>query len=257
MKRENIVNYLKDPASLDQSSLSELEELIEYYPWFQTARILMARNHHNLDSHQYNEALRTAAAFAGDRTLLFHLMQSVPENKPVTVKVPDQFPGEPDVQQSSGLTAGPPPGEAGLEDLGLSAHYSLEEITEPGRETTLHEYSFTGWFDHIGEVPQKEAASESPEKTPGTEERLIESFLQEEPGIRPDVQNGKDRSDRSEPFTSAGDSLMTETLAKIYAKQGLYKKAIYAYEKLSLKYPEKSTYFASQINGLRSKLKEN
>ena len=45
-----------------------------------------------------------------------------------------------------------------------------------------------------------------------------------------------------------GKILMTETLAKLYSKQGNIQKAVEAYKILSLKYPKKSIYFANQIN---------
>ncbi|MDZ4665052.1 MAG: hypothetical protein SGJ15_09270 [Bacteroidota bacterium] len=47
------------------------------------------------------------------------------------------------------------------------------------------------------------------------------------------------------------EELVTETLAKIYALQGNVNKAIRAYQILSLKYPNKSAYFASLIEELR------
>lgn len=47
------------------------------------------------------------------------------------------------------------------------------------------------------------------------------------------------------------EDFVTETLAKIYTKQGNTKKAISAYEKLSLKFPEKSNYFARFIQELK------
>ena len=55
---------------------------------------------------------------------------------------------------------------------------------------------------------------------------------------------------KNEPEEQTENSFVTETLARIYAQQKHYKKAIQAYENLSLKFPEKSTYFAGQIEKL-------
>ena len=50
---------------------------------------------------------------------------------------------------------------------------------------------------------------------------------------------------------SENDDFITETLAKIYKEQGHFDKAINAFEKLILKFPEKNTLFASQISDIK------
>jgi len=76
---------------------------------------------------------------------------------------------------------------------------------------------------------------------------LIERFINNEPGVIPADKPTELKGDAAAGSVKENDSFITDTLAQIYVKQGLFAKAIYAYERLSLKYPEKSAYFAAQI----------
>jgi tetratricopeptide (TPR) repeat protein len=82
---------------------------------------------------------------------------------------------------------------------------------------------------------------------------LIDKFLQTNPGsIRRISDDGnaaenENRLNVAEKSVTENDELITETLASIYFQQKNYEKAKECYQKLSLKYPEKSIYFAARI----------
>ncbi|MDY6800657.1 MAG: hypothetical protein SVU94_05470 [Bacteroidota bacterium] len=82
---------------------------------------------------------------------------------------------------------------------------------------------------------------------------LIARFIAEKPRIKP-KEVADHQKDISQESTKEDDDLLTETLIKVYIAQGYIEKAIKSYEKLSLKYPEKSTYFADQIKKLKEQL---
>jgi len=85
---------------------------------------------------------------------------------------------------------------------------------------------------------------------------LIDKFLEENPKIVPQATNTSE-IDIAPSVTLNKNELMTATLAKVYLEQKKYKKAIQAYRILSLKYPEKSGFFADRIRAIEKIQKEN
>lgn len=86
---------------------------------------------------------------------------------------------------------------------------------------------------------------------------LIDEFLEKLPHIKPQpVPESVPVMDISQNSVEVHDDFMTETFARILVKQGSYDRAIEIYRKLILKFPEKNTYFASQIDEIE-KLKNN
>ncbi|MFA5469177.1 MAG: tetratricopeptide repeat protein, partial [Bacteroidales bacterium] len=83
-----------------------------------------------------------------------------------------------------------------------------------------------------------------------TEPDLIDKFL-DKPAEHIQIdKTEEEQSPETSPADEYPESSFTETLAKIYLKQGKYEKALEIFNKLLLKYPEKSIYFADQIRFL-------
>ena len=106
-------------------------------------------------------------------------------------------------------------------------------------------YSFSEWLK-ISQIDQpKENRSAD----------IINNFIQSKPKIQINKDANGSLDTNSQESLNNNKEIITLTLAKVYAKQGHYEKAIEAYEELILKYPKKNSFFASQIK-LINKLKE-
>jgi len=152
-----------------------------------------------------------------------------------------------------------------LEDPGTDsdAHEKKEDFSEseaqliqPGEKRT-----FTSWFDildHTTHDPDEDHPSKDGIRKRlkiKEQQKLIDDFISIDPKIPP-ARVQKDTEDISLDSVQEKDGLFTETLARIYIKQGYYSKAIFIYKELSLKFPEKSSYFARQISEIEGRIRE-
>jgi hypothetical protein len=131
----------------------------------------------------------------------------------------------------------------------------VEKEVPKVEEKPAEELTFTSWLKQVSTAPV-------PEQKPGpkTEERterqplksdLVDKFIQEQPRIQVNKTSFFSPVNMAKKSVQDSDAFITETLAKIYVKQGNISKAIRAYQKLSLKFPEKSSYFAALIEELK------
>lgn len=86
------------------------------------------------------------------------------------------------------------------------------------------------------------------------EDYVLEKFIKEEPQIKAPNSQKLDTENKARKSAEDSNDLVSETLAQIYTDQMLFHKAIDTYKKLSLKFPEKSTYFVDQICELEKKI---
>lgn len=102
----------------------------------------------------------------------------------------------------------------------------------------------------VGEGKVKTSKASNKFKPKNKAEEIIERFIEEEPQISPPSADKMGNENKARKSAEDTLDLVSETLAQIYTEQMLLDKAIETYRKLSLKFPEKSTYFADQISAL-------
>lgn len=136
-------------------------------------------------------------------------------------------------------------------------HEAILHLGEIENEIRMQELALEE-VENPAATPSQEATSEEPltfgawllqknspkEKTPPLERQIIDKFIQESPQISPVKTAFFSPSQMGKMSLIEDESFVTETLAKIYERQGDYKKAARAYKNLKLKFPEKSIYFA-------------
>ncbi len=134
-----------------------------------------------------------------------------------------------------------------------------EEIFVPTVNSVSGKKSFSSWLrsNENDEQPKFDAEKDRINA-------IVDQFIKEEPKIsRPSKETIIEEKPKKEffsPIKKAKESLdvhsmpVSETLAKIFALQGNYPKAIFAYEQLILIIPEKKIFFASRIEELKKKL---
>jgi hypothetical protein len=116
--------------------------------------------------------------------------------------------------------------------------------------------------DKTSLISEEEINLDDPDQSEKNSKKLLQSKLIDKFIIaNPRIEPIKDKTivpndDISKPFVEEAGGLVTETLAKIYVNQGYYSRAMDIYEKLSLKFPEKSSYFASQIEKVKEYIKK-
>lgn len=259
------------PEQMNRETLFALRELVARYPYYQLARLLYLQNLFLLHDPAFGEELRRAALYMPSRRVLFNLVEG--DNYEIRSAVAEPAATPADEQGGSRTTA--------LIDRFLDQE-GAPQPAAPRRQPTAIDAT-TDYAAFLLQMDDAEPASRA--KTPADEARskreggLIDSFISHPIGrivlhdapVAATLQGsaaapqGEPRATAPAPVPvpapapappaaaaeeSGEEDYFTETLAKIYIKQGRYEKALEIIQRLYLNYPRKNRYFADQIRFL-------
>ena len=294
MNAKTYIYLLANPEKISHEHQDELSDLIEKYPYFQSARALQLKGLKNSNNYLYNDSLKLTAAYTADRNILFeyitsdHFIQNkiseliqqhdesviemevVSENisNQVSIEIDNQIKGElkkaeailnPDLFHRK---------EGYINELVKAnkseANSSIKEIqkveleeNQPLDFTKEDGHSFSEWLKLTSATPIVREEIKENSSINKQNFDLIDKFIKDKPKLKKGVNSTKSDANNEVQKNLAGqysltsEALMTETLAKVYLQQKNFKKALQAYHILSLKYPEKSGFFADQIGAIK------
>lgn len=237
-KLKELINH---PELMNRDTLYELRSILALYPYFQTARLLMLQNLYLLHDPTFDEELRRAAIYITDRKVIFQMVEAAHY----------QLQTSPKSRQTAVLT----PDESRTMSL---IDTFLDSIPEDSEEKPVQHRQPTpadAAVDYVSYLLACEDAEEVPqEETPQMKgQTLIDHFLQEEKGrillneLPQETTTAESAGKLSEETEEEiGEEYFTETLARIYIKQGRYQKALDIIDRLSKQLPKKNAYFEDQ-----------
>ena len=254
-------NFLSHPENITEQQTSDLENILDDFPYFQAAHFLYLNGLKNQNSFKYNNELKITATYTMDRSVMFDYITSSDFNSRLQtealslskVSSADEISfleiKEGQIERKS----------VKMEDL--SGSTSTLPIGRPLKFDTSENHSFNEWLqissinpilrDDDEELNKVEDLINLEEQSVSSKSNfeIIEKFIASNPKIKPD----KSFTFSNQEFENSTDNdhLMTETLAHVYLEQKKYDKAITAFTVLSLKYPEKNSFFANQIEAIK------
>ena len=253
MTSEELYEWMADPSLMTKSSLQELRQMMNDYPFFHAVRMLYLKNLAVLRDVCLEKELKKMSVYIPDRRQLYALIHEQPlvESKN---------------KQPKHASNGKDSTEAVI-DIVENA-LPVNESDEKDFVTTLIPKPVSpvmATSDYVNWLSQN--ADDLPITDDGSNQlqhqHLIDSFMAIEGGqLAKRLSNTVEKKVSKQPIEEEipvsetteksliDDSYFTETLARVYMSQKRYDKALEIIQVLSLKYPKKNRYFADQIRYL-------
>ena len=250
----DIAELTQHPEHLDRDTLYELRSLLALYPYYQTVRLLLLQNLYLLHDPTFDEELRRAAIYITDRRVLFQMIEAVHYRHPSHQSTQNN--------QSSPSNQD----DQGNRTLSLINNFldsiPKEDETDDEKKNHRKPTPADAAVDYVAYLLETEGEMLGADDVPKMKgQSLIDDFinidkgrfvLNEEPQSLQEVEDGAE-NDKNTP----NEGIFTETLARIYIKQGKYSQALEIIQRLSLVYPKKNAYFADQIRFLKKLIINN
>ena len=271
--KNNFEDFVQTKSLNANLSLDSINELIKKYPTFHSLYLIKSLVLKKQNAPNFDQALPPLATNVRDRSILHDaLHQSNFVNWVTTVAEPlvfqekivettisgeEQLVEQPIQKEALGLTE--EKGSTESEIIGLEQENVEEElVVENDQELSYGEWlkrirtTVSSDVEHVMHIDATSANEALLMKEVSRSEDVLESFVASE--ITKKRQHKKEGIKKAKNKLLDNNDFVTESLAEIYMVQQKYDKAVATYEALSLKYPQKSSYFARQIEKLKNKL---